>query len=81
MSIRIPEIGSCLQAWKKCAILVQGRQYISISYNILYSLDVLYIPIHLSPNKKKINSQPVYKGHSGEHENVPLMSSCSLYTG
>jgi len=25
--------------------------------------------------------KPVYKGHSGEPENVVFMSSCPLYTG
>ena len=41
----------------------------------------LYIPIYLSPKKKKINSLLVYKEHSRESENVPLMTSCPLYTG
>jgi hypothetical protein len=26
-------------------------------------------------------SKPVYKGHPREHEYVPFMSSCPLYTG
>ena len=30
---------------------------------------------------KKSSVKPVYKGHSGEHKNVPLNSSCPLYTG
>jgi len=30
---------------------------------------------------RKLHVQPIYKGHSKEHENVAFISICPLYTG
>ena len=35
----------------------------------------------VSPLMVRTTVKPVYKGHSGEPENVGFISSCPLYTG
>jgi hypothetical protein len=64
-----------------CFLCVYSQSHVWYTDTNKFGPIISNASVHSHLNNNAYTVKPVYKGHSKEPENLPFMSSCSLYTG